>query len=186
MYKSGVSLTTAAVEIDGGNQTKKMTEAEQMNDHRADERSPSSGNAASRRLEDKKTEKARTEKSSSTAREKAEEPERVQVELKETEKITNVASRVAGLDRLGHLLTQSKPTPAEAHRHWVREKKDWAVKLKKILGEVGPKRPTELSPYPSKLDLEELRITRRLEAYQEVLSINLCEFVADAEKVNYK
>ncbi|KAI5659493.1 hypothetical protein M9H77_28286 [Catharanthus roseus] len=42
------SLTTAAVETNGGNQTKEMTDAEQMNGHRADERSPSSGCATSR------------------------------------------------------------------------------------------------------------------------------------------
>ncbi|KAI5659785.1 hypothetical protein M9H77_28578 [Catharanthus roseus] len=120
MYKNGVSLTTDAVENDGGNQTKEMIEAKQMNGHRVDERSPSN------------------EKSnSSSAREKVEEPERVQVELKET-----VRTRVAGPDWPGHLLTRSKPTPAEAHYHWVRKKKDWAGKLKKILGEVGPERPT--------------------------------------------
>ncbi|KAI5683926.1 hypothetical protein M9H77_05154 [Catharanthus roseus] len=100
MYKNGVSLTTAEVETDGGNQTKEMTKAE-----------------------DKNTENANTEKSSNSAtREKAEEPERVQVELKETER-----SSPGG--RPGHLLTRSKPTLAEAHHHW------------KILGEVGPERP---------------------------------------------
>ncbi|KAI5659495.1 hypothetical protein M9H77_28288 [Catharanthus roseus] len=46
------SLTTTAVETDSGNRTKKMTEAEQMNGHRADERSPSNSNAASRRREE--------------------------------------------------------------------------------------------------------------------------------------
>ncbi|KAI5683922.1 hypothetical protein M9H77_05150 [Catharanthus roseus] len=129
MCKNGVSLTTAEVETDSKNQTKEMTEAEQMNGHRADKRSPSSSNAASRRREnslsrdkshrqtsfsislsflsahslskhtkghakvkrrptrDRNTEKANTEKSSNNAtREKAEEPERVQVELKETER----------------------------------------------------------------------------------------------------
>ncbi|KAI5667797.1 hypothetical protein M9H77_17650 [Catharanthus roseus] len=116
MYKNGVSLTTAAVEIDGGNQTKEMTEAEQMNGHLADERSSSSDNAALRRREnglsreksrrqtsfsislsflsvkrrparDRNTENSSTEKSSSSAaREKAEEQERVHVELKETER----------------------------------------------------------------------------------------------------
>ncbi|KAI5676542.1 hypothetical protein M9H77_07492 [Catharanthus roseus] len=73
-----------------------MTEVEQMNGHRADERSPSSGYAVSRRwtykgergpARDRNTENAGTEKSSSSAaREKVEELERVQVELKETER----------------------------------------------------------------------------------------------------
>ncbi|KAI5676541.1 hypothetical protein M9H77_07491 [Catharanthus roseus] len=93
-----------------------MTKAEQMNGHRVDKRSSSSGSAASRRLtgkpsslflsahslskhtnghtkvkrrpaRDRNTYNAGTEKSSSNAaRDKAEQPERVQVELKETER----------------------------------------------------------------------------------------------------
>ncbi|KAI5682517.1 hypothetical protein M9H77_03745 [Catharanthus roseus] len=127
MYKNGVSLTTTVVETDGGNQTKQMIEAEQMNGHRVHERSPSSSNTASRNglnrdkshrqtsfsislsflsthsrskhtkgyakvkkrrpARDRNTENAGTEKSSSSAAiEKAEEPERFQVELKEIER----------------------------------------------------------------------------------------------------
>ncbi|KAI5663446.1 hypothetical protein M9H77_22769 [Catharanthus roseus] len=115
MYKNGVSLTTTAVETDGRNQTKEITETEQMNGHRADKQSLSS-----------------EKRSSSAARENTEEPERVQVELKE----------IGRSGRPGHLLTRSKPTPAKAHHHWVRKKKDWAGKIKKILGKVGPEKPT--------------------------------------------
>ncbi|KAI5671692.1 hypothetical protein M9H77_12056 [Catharanthus roseus] len=107
--KNGVLLTTATVETDSGDQTKEMTETEQMNGHRADERSLSSEKS-----------------SSSAAREKAEEQERVQVELKETERITN----------------RQPGWPTQASLDPVKEKKDWARKLKKILGEVRPERPT--------------------------------------------
>ncbi|KAI5672627.1 hypothetical protein M9H77_12991 [Catharanthus roseus] len=75
-----------------------MTEAEQINSHRADERSPSSGSATSRRricngerrrpARDRVIENAgrlREKSTGSAARKKVGEVERVQVELKETE-----------------------------------------------------------------------------------------------------
>ncbi|KAI5648016.1 hypothetical protein M9H77_34021 [Catharanthus roseus] len=85
-----ISLTTAVVEIDGGNQTKEMTETEQMNSHRADEWSPSSGNAASRR---RGTPAQREEQQQCCKGRKIEESERVQLELKGTERRMKRRSR---------------------------------------------------------------------------------------------
>ncbi|KAI5673869.1 hypothetical protein M9H77_14233 [Catharanthus roseus] len=100
MYKKKkeISLNTAVVETDGGNQTKEMTKTEQLNGHRADKWSPSSGNAASRHrtckaekedrqgIETQRTPAQREEQRQCRKGRKAEEPERVQLELKETER----------------------------------------------------------------------------------------------------
>ncbi|KAI5678678.1 hypothetical protein M9H77_09628 [Catharanthus roseus] len=140
MYKKGISLTTAAVETDGRNRTKEMTETEQMNGHWANERSPSNDNTASRRCEVCCNHSRGSQEASSSIvpgllrgtdvrkGRKAEEPERVQLELKETERRMKRRSREVeeetaqetrrqeGLKRgvtngrPGHLLTRSKPT----------------------------------------------------------------------------
>ncbi|KAI5674013.1 hypothetical protein M9H77_14377 [Catharanthus roseus] len=94
------SLTIAAVETNGGNQTKEITKAEQMNGHRADERSSSSGNAVSRHRtckgeeEDRKgteTQRKPIERGAATVpqREKAEEPEKSSIRTQRDRKKYN-------------------------------------------------------------------------------------------------
>ncbi|KAI5668841.1 hypothetical protein M9H77_18694 [Catharanthus roseus] len=100
------SLTTAMVETDGGNQTKEMTEAEQMNGHQADERSPSSGNAASRRREKEDRQGTETQRTPEERgaeavpqREKAEEPEKSSIRTqRDKNKYEKMVKRRRGRD----------------------------------------------------------------------------------------
>ncbi|KAI5661216.1 hypothetical protein M9H77_20539 [Catharanthus roseus] len=120
-----------------------MTKAKQMNGHRADERSSSSGSATSRRrtcngerrrpARNRVTEndgRLREKSSGSAARKKAREVERVQVELKETEmKRRSKEGRRRDCTRMeeARAIEREKTySPTEAHHHWVIKRKNWA------------------------------------------------------------